>query len=131
MIVWKWIYLALLPCFHVKTISAVIHIIFTLVSFILSNLANCFTQLGHEREAAVCLMQKFLSMRSQDQDLQIKSAVALDHLKGYLYVEAEKEAYVKQVIFPILVPFPFSFSKTRILSNLLKCFIYRLAEVYE
>lgn len=51
---------------------------------------------GHEREAAVCLMQKFLDLRSQGQDLQIRSAVALDHLKGYLYVEADKEAYVKQ-----------------------------------
>lgn len=57
------------------------------------------SQLGHEREAAVCLMQKFIHMRSQGQDLQIRSAVALDHLKGYLYVEAEKEAYVKQVFF--------------------------------
>lgn len=54
---------------------------------------------GHEREAAVCLMQKFFDLRSQGQDLQIRSAVALDHLKGYLYVEADKEAYVKQVWF--------------------------------
>lgn len=44
-------------------------------------------------------MQKFFDLRSQGQDLQIRSAVALDHLKGYLYVEADKEAYVKQVLY--------------------------------
>jgi transcription elongation factor SPT5 len=37
-------------------------------------------------------MQKFID-RS---DLQIKSVVALDHLKNYIYVEAEKEAHVKE-----------------------------------
>jgi hypothetical protein len=30
-------------------------------------------------------------------DLQIKSAIALEHLKNYIYVEAEKEAHVKEV----------------------------------
>ncbi|PWZ17025.1 putative transcription elongation factor SPT5 1 [Zea mays] len=48
--------------------------------------------IGHERETAICLMQKFID-RS---DLQIKSVVALDHLKNYIYVEAEKEAHVKE-----------------------------------
>jgi len=38
-------------------------------------------------------MQKYID-RS---DLQIKSVVALDHLKNYIYVEAEKEAHVKEV----------------------------------
>ncbi|KAL5225364.1 hypothetical protein ABZP36_012003 [Zizania latifolia] len=49
-------------------------------------------QIGHERETAICLMQKFIDR----QDLQIKSVVALDHLKNYIYVEAEKEAHVKE-----------------------------------
>ncbi|KAG2604960.1 hypothetical protein PVAP13_4NG124600 [Panicum virgatum] len=48
--------------------------------------------IGHERETAICLMQKYID-RS---DLQIKSVVALDHLKNYIYVEAEKEAHVKE-----------------------------------
>lgn len=48
--------------------------------------------IGHERATAICLMQKFID-RS---DLQIKSAIALDHLKNYIYVEAEKEAHVKE-----------------------------------
>ncbi|KAM3224732.1 hypothetical protein ACQJBY_057852 [Aegilops geniculata] len=47
---------------------------------------------GHERETALCLMQKFIDR----QDLQIKSVVALEHLKNYIYVEAEKEAHVKE-----------------------------------
>lgn len=38
-------------------------------------------------------MQKFID-RS---DIQIRSAVALDHLKNYIYVEADKEAHVKEV----------------------------------
>ncbi|XP_077214762.1 putative transcription elongation factor SPT5 homolog 1 isoform X2 [Tasmannia lanceolata] len=49
--------------------------------------------IGHEREAAICLMQKYIDKSSE---LQIKSAVALDHLKNYIYVEAEKEAHVKE-----------------------------------
>ncbi|XP_057469186.1 putative transcription elongation factor SPT5 homolog 1 isoform X1 [Actinidia eriantha] len=49
--------------------------------------------IGREREAAVCLMQKSLDKGSE---LQIRSAIALDHLKNYIYVEADKEAHVKQ-----------------------------------
>ncbi|KAL5975076.1 hypothetical protein ACLOJK_031752 [Asimina triloba] len=49
--------------------------------------------IGHEREAAACLMQKFLDKGSE---LQIRSATALDHLKNYIYVEADKEAHVKE-----------------------------------
>lgn len=54
-------------------------------------------QLGHEREAAICLMQKYIDQDQINQPLLIKSAIALDHLKGYLYIESEKEAYVRQV----------------------------------
>ena len=39
-------------------------------------------------------MQKSLDKGSE---LQIRSAIALDHLKNYIYVEADKEAHVKQV----------------------------------
>ncbi|KAL6962354.1 hypothetical protein U1Q18_037311, partial [Sarracenia purpurea var. burkii] len=49
--------------------------------------------IGREREAAVCLMQKCLDKGSE---LQIRSAIALDHLKNYIYVEADKEAHVKE-----------------------------------
>ena len=39
-------------------------------------------------------MQKSVDKGSE---LQIRSAIALDHLKNYIYVEADKEAHVKQV----------------------------------
>jgi len=42
---------------------------------------------------AICLMQKYIDRG----DLQIRSVIALDHLKNYIYVEAEKEAHVKEV----------------------------------
>ncbi|XP_058218141.1 putative transcription elongation factor SPT5 homolog 1 isoform X2 [Rhododendron vialii] len=51
--------------------------------------------IGREREAAVCLMQKYIDKGSE---LQIRSAIALDHLKNYIYVEADKEAHVKEVV---------------------------------
>ncbi|XXG54874.1 hypothetical protein AAC387_Pa03g2645 [Persea americana] len=49
--------------------------------------------MGREREAVVCLMQKCIDKGSE---LQIRSAVALDHLKNYIYIEADKEAHVKE-----------------------------------
>ncbi|XP_010245838.1 PREDICTED: putative transcription elongation factor SPT5 homolog 1 [Nelumbo nucifera] len=49
--------------------------------------------IGREREVAVCLMQKFIDKGSE---LQIRSAIALDHLKNYIYIEADKEAHVRE-----------------------------------
>jgi len=40
-------------------------------------------------------MQKYTDTRSE---LQIRSAIALDHLKNYIYVEAYKEAHVREVM---------------------------------
>ncbi|KAK8916043.1 hypothetical protein KSP39_PZI023264 [Platanthera zijinensis] len=48
--------------------------------------------IGRERETAICLMQKFIDRP----ELQIRSVIALDHLKSYIYVEASKEAHVKE-----------------------------------
>lgn len=61
----------------------------------LLNYCTLIHQIGHEREAVVCLMQKSIDKGSE---LQIRSAVALDHLKNYIYIEADKEAHVKEVI---------------------------------
>ena len=47
----------------------------------------------------VCLMQKFVDRGS---DLQIRSVVALDHFRNYIYVEADKEAHVKEVFVGLL-----------------------------
>lgn len=48
---------------------------------------------GHERKVAASLMQKTLDKGSE---LHIISAIALDHLKNYIYIEAYKEAHVKE-----------------------------------
>ncbi|KAM1135826.1 hypothetical protein ACFX13_034746 [Malus domestica] len=48
--------------------------------------------IGREREVAVCLMQKYIDKP----ELQIRSVIALDHLKNYVYVEADKEAHVRE-----------------------------------
>ncbi|GAX85054.1 hypothetical protein CEUSTIGMA_g12474.t1 [Chlamydomonas eustigma] len=53
---------------------------------------------GHEREACTQLLQKYYTLHAEGLPLMIKSAFTLDHLKGYLYVEAEKEAHVKDAI---------------------------------
>nr|GEZ55536.1 putative transcription elongation factor SPT5 homolog 1 [Tanacetum cinerariifolium] len=51
------------------------------------------TEIGHEREVAVCLMQKCITKPAE---MQIRSAIALDHLKNYIYIEAYKEAHVRE-----------------------------------
>ncbi|TYI29157.1 hypothetical protein ES332_A05G296900v1 [Gossypium tomentosum] len=51
--------------------------------------------IGRERETAVCLMQKYIDKGSE---LQIRSVIALDHLKNYIYIEADKEAHVREAI---------------------------------
>lgn len=55
-------------------------------------------KIGKERQLVVSLMQKYLDTEGTPEALSIKSAVAPDHLKGYLYVEAEKQVYVEQAI---------------------------------
>ncbi|KAK4340924.1 hypothetical protein RND71_039425 [Anisodus tanguticus] len=49
--------------------------------------------IGREREVVVCLMQKAID---RGPELQIRSVVALDHLKNYIYIEADKEAHVRE-----------------------------------
>ncbi|KAL3520615.1 hypothetical protein ACH5RR_018764 [Cinchona calisaya] len=48
---------------------------------------------GRERDVALCLMKRYIDKGSH---LQIRSAVALDHIKNCIYVEADKEAYVRE-----------------------------------
>jgi hypothetical protein len=42
-------------------------------------------------------MQKSIARAAEGRPLQIRSAAAIDHLKGYLYIEAEKESHVREV----------------------------------
>ncbi|EFJ43471.1 hypothetical protein VOLCADRAFT_106802 [Volvox carteri f. nagariensis] len=53
---------------------------------------------GHEREAVVQLLQKSYTMAERGAPLRILSAVALDHLPGFIYVEAAKESHVMDAI---------------------------------
>lgn len=46
----------------------------------------------------VCLMQKFLDTEDTPNRLLIKSAVCCDNLKGFIYVEADKESHAKQAL---------------------------------
>ncbi|KAL4178910.1 hypothetical protein AMTRI_Chr13g117500 [Amborella trichopoda] len=51
---------------------------------------------GHEREVAFCLMEKCMDVQSQGIKQQIKSVITLDYLTNYIYIEADKEAHVKE-----------------------------------
>uniref|UniRef100_A0A8D2JF13 Transcription elongation factor SPT5 n=1 Tax=Varanus komodoensis TaxID=61221 RepID=A0A8D2JF13_VARKO len=54
--------------------------------------------IGEERATAIALMRKFIAYQFTDTPLQIKSVVAPEHVKGYIYVEAYKQTHVKQAI---------------------------------
>ncbi|GJZ75413.1 putative transcription elongation factor SPT5 homolog 1 [Tanacetum coccineum] len=56
-------------------------------------------EIGHEREVVVYLMQKCIDKAVE---MQIRSAIAFDHLKNYNYSEADKEAHVRE--FSIIIP---------------------------
>ncbi|XP_020091605.1 protein RNA-directed DNA methylation 3 isoform X3 [Ananas comosus] len=46
--------------------------------------------IGRERQMAFCFMQKFVDLDCLGNKLQIVSAFALDHVKGFVFVEADK-----------------------------------------
>lgn len=53
---------------------------------------------GSEREASICLMNKYLALKKQGQPLNIISATISDKVQGHLYVEAFKEVHVRDAI---------------------------------
>ncbi|KAM3174690.1 hypothetical protein ACTXT7_010041 [Hymenolepis weldensis] len=55
-------------------------------------------QIGEERATAITLARKFLAFQCTASPLQIKSVIAKDTLKGYIYIEAFKQTHVKQAI---------------------------------
>ena len=56
-------------------------------------------RLGKERETVVCLMQKMINLEKQGKPpMPIMSAITQDHLKGYIYVEAEREDQVRKAL---------------------------------
>lgn len=55
-------------------------------------------RIGEEKNTALLLMRKFLAYLDQPEPLQIKSVVAPEGARGYIYVEAFKQTHVKQLI---------------------------------
>ncbi|KAK8609561.1 hypothetical protein V6N13_062007 [Hibiscus sabdariffa] len=51
---------------------------------------------GRERHSAFCLMQKFIDMKSLGTKLQIISAFSIDHVKGFFYIEADKQCDINE-----------------------------------
>ncbi|KAJ9175488.1 hypothetical protein P3X46_014038 [Hevea brasiliensis] len=51
---------------------------------------------GRERHSAFCLMQKFADLKSLGTKLQIISAFAVDHVKGFVYIEADKQCDINE-----------------------------------
>ncbi|XP_022765470.1 protein RNA-directed DNA methylation 3 isoform X2 [Durio zibethinus] len=51
---------------------------------------------GRERHSAFCLMQKFIDMKSLGNKLQIISAFSVDHIKGFFYIEADRQCDVNE-----------------------------------
>ncbi|XP_075084561.1 uncharacterized protein LOC107762737 isoform X2 [Nicotiana tabacum] len=49
---------------------------------------------GRERHSTFCLMQKYIDLLALGTKLQIISAFSLDHVKGYIYIEADKQSDV-------------------------------------
>lgn len=55
-------------------------------------------RIGEEKSTVLLLMRKFLTYQNTDEPLQIKSVVAPEGVKGYIYIEAYKQTHVKAVI---------------------------------
>ncbi|CAM9003787.1 unnamed protein product [Rhodiola kirilowii] len=51
---------------------------------------------GRERHSVFCLMQKYAELRALGTKLQIISAICLDHVKGFIFIEAEKQVDVNE-----------------------------------
>ena len=54
--------------------------------------------IGTERECAMKLMRKFLVEQHKEEPMQIKSVIAPESAKGFIYVEAFKKTHVKQAV---------------------------------
>ena len=61
------------------------------------NLWTVKCKIGEEKATVIGLMRKAIAQQYTDEPLQIKSAVAVEGLKGYIYIEAFKQTHVKTV----------------------------------
>lgn len=55
-------------------------------------------RIGEEKATALLLMRKFIAYQFTNEPLQIKSVVAPEGVKGYIYIEAFKQPHVKAAI---------------------------------
>lgn len=55
-------------------------------------------QVGRERHSAFCLMQKYVDLKYLGNKLQIISAFSVDHIKGFIYIEPEKQQHIYKVV---------------------------------
>lgn len=53
---------------------------------------------GYERRAILTLLQKMFDLKARGVDIGILSAIAPDHLKGFIYIEAHSVSQVEQAI---------------------------------
>ncbi|KAI3793475.1 hypothetical protein L1987_36094 [Smallanthus sonchifolius] len=51
---------------------------------------------GRERHSAFCLMQKYVDLKALGTKLQIISAFAVERMKGFIYIEAEKQRDINE-----------------------------------
>lgn len=54
-------------------------------------------------------MQKYIDLLALGTKLQIISAFSLDHVKGYIYIEADKQSDVYEVLLPFFFCFIMTF----------------------
>eukprot|EP00126_Sphaerothecum_destruens_P002287 Sdes_comp15728_c0_seq1m4763 len=54
--------------------------------------------MGKERHVCMALMRKYVEREYSGDPLQIMSIIAPQHIKGYIYVEAHRQAHVKAAI---------------------------------
>lgn len=57
-------------------------------------------RMGEEKATVLALMRKFIAFQNSDKEipLQFKSVIAPEGIKGYIYIEAYKQAHVKEAI---------------------------------
>ncbi|KAM3957705.1 transcription elongation factor subunit Spt5 [Aphomia sociella] len=55
-------------------------------------------RIGEEKATVLLLMRKFIAYQDSEEPIQIKSVVAPEGVKGYIYIEAYKQTHVKAII---------------------------------
>ncbi|CAH0748696.1 unnamed protein product [Diatraea saccharalis] len=55
-------------------------------------------RIGEEKATVLLLMRKFIAYQFSEEPFQIKSVVAPEGVKGYIYIEAYKQTHVKNII---------------------------------